>query len=187
MPGVKTRPDYEINPETGCWEWLKCKTAAGYPSGRTHRAYWEQANGAIPPDHHVHHLCRNTSCVNPEHLECVSDREHFAEHYLHDKGLTAEDIRAIVELGQRHGVRAEDVGAQYGIHKDTVYRYWRSATFADITGGGRALPQDRPECARNGCTNRIPPERRRHARYCSVECRVNRDSVATKEKQHGDD
>lgn len=42
---------------------------------RVHRAVYEAANGPIAPGLTVDHLCGNTLCVNPFHLEAVSSRE----------------------------------------------------------------------------------------------------------------
>lgn len=77
---------YEIRDcgyETPCWVWLLQKTSRGYgkvsgPDGKTvgaHRYYFQQRFGYLPPI--LHHLCKNPSCVNPNHLLPVtSPREH---------------------------------------------------------------------------------------------------------------
>lgn len=67
-----------------CWLWTATKTPSGYGSLLlcsgvgwkmdiyAHRASWEMHNGRpVPDDFDVDHLCRNTSCVNPDHLEAV--------------------------------------------------------------------------------------------------------------------
>lgn len=38
----------------------------------SHRYAWEEVHGAIPEGLTVDHLCGNTLCVNPEHMELVS-------------------------------------------------------------------------------------------------------------------
>lgn len=65
-----------------CWIWNAWKTAQGYGqfwhgSGYTtaHRWSYENSKGKIPEKMVIDHLCRNPSCVNPEHLEVVTMAE----------------------------------------------------------------------------------------------------------------
>lgn len=68
------------NGVTGCWEWTGCRTSTGY--GRAwngHRADWAHrvlyrlVIGEIPSGLVLDHLCRVRHCVNPAHLEPVTD------------------------------------------------------------------------------------------------------------------
>jgi len=69
---------------TGCWEWQGGKRDDGYGRvsilGRkqqtAHRVVWTYMNGAIPDKMHLHHECRNRSCVRPDHLELISPTDH---------------------------------------------------------------------------------------------------------------
>lgn len=71
--------------DSGCLVWLAGKSADGYgrfrPAGRqssttfAHRWSYEHHVGPIPDGLHIDHLCRNPSCVNPDHLEAVTCRE----------------------------------------------------------------------------------------------------------------
>ena len=62
-----------------CWEWIGAKGADGYGTfhlrpgkwQRPHRAVWEFLVGKLDDDLQLDHLCRNPSCVNPDHLEPV--------------------------------------------------------------------------------------------------------------------
>lgn len=84
-PRTKQHPDpndYRVDELTGCWEWLRAKDAKGYgltsikhKTKRAHRVYYEMFSGPIAPGAHIDHLCKNRSCVNPEHLEMVSPEE----------------------------------------------------------------------------------------------------------------
>jgi len=88
LPAKKRKPDYAVDPETGCWIWLKslvtggygriCTTGGGYL--RAHRVYYEHHVGPIPRGHEVHHRCENRLCVNPEHLEALSKEDHISSH-----------------------------------------------------------------------------------------------------------
>lgn len=64
-----------------CWTWTAA-IAGTYGrfwlDGRfvsAHRWSYEQSRGPIPPGLVLDHLCRNRVCVNPEHLEPVTQRE----------------------------------------------------------------------------------------------------------------
>lgn len=63
-----------------CWQWVAGKTAQGYGGFHpakgemvlAHRYAWEALRDPIPPGLVIDHLCRNRSCVNPDHLEVVT-------------------------------------------------------------------------------------------------------------------
>jgi hypothetical protein len=68
----------------GCWEWIGAKWSRGYgkftlPGSQkrvaAHRWGYEQLVGPVAVHLHMDHLCRNTSCVNPAHLEPVTCSE----------------------------------------------------------------------------------------------------------------
>lgn len=69
-----------------CWEWIGVKNLQGY--GRfcicykgiyaqinAHRISYMIFKDSISKEMTVHHLCRNKSCVNPEHLELMTEKE----------------------------------------------------------------------------------------------------------------
>lgn len=65
-----------------CWPWLAGISNDGYGkffiNGKqtgAHRAAYELWVGTIPEGLELDHLCRNRSCVNPNHLEPVTKRE----------------------------------------------------------------------------------------------------------------
>lgn len=49
--------------------------------GLVHRRAYEQMNGPIPAGLVIDHLCRNTLCINPTHLEAVTNKENILRGY----------------------------------------------------------------------------------------------------------
>lgn len=68
----------------GCWEWQGFRNELGYGIAfvgkkrrRAHRVVYELLVGPIPDGLVLDHLYRNTPCVNPAHLEPVTQRENI--------------------------------------------------------------------------------------------------------------
>lgn len=77
-----------------CWPWLGVRTYNGYgrfkltarkSPVRAHRLAYEEMVGPIPEGLVIDHLCRNRLCVNPDHLEPVTNRENL----LRGEGIAA--------------------------------------------------------------------------------------------------
>ena len=70
----------------GCWIWNGAKHSNGYgpfygffQGTAAHRfAYECFGNSKIPIGFQIDHLCRNTLCVRPSHLEAVTQQENMA-------------------------------------------------------------------------------------------------------------
>ena len=72
----------KVDASGDCWEWTASRTRDGYGQFKidqvwnlAHRYVWELLVGGIPKGFQIDHLCRNTGCVNPDHLEPVTPRE----------------------------------------------------------------------------------------------------------------
>lgn len=70
---------------SGCWEWNLSLDGDGYGSikvaGRARRAArtsYEVFVDDIPEGMVVHQTCQNRACVNPDHLETITNRDQFA-------------------------------------------------------------------------------------------------------------
>ena len=70
------------NSVTGCWLWRGCmhskygKASINGESYLAHRLAYEAFTGKkIPEGMTIDHLCQNQRCVNPEHMEVVTQEE----------------------------------------------------------------------------------------------------------------
>jgi hypothetical protein len=77
-----------IRKSKGCWNWQSYCDTKGYGlfsvRGRlrlAHRLAWTLINGKIAPKLVIDHLCRNPRCVNPSHLEPVTQRLNMQRAY----------------------------------------------------------------------------------------------------------
>lgn len=91
------------DPTTGCWVGQWKPLHHGYMRVRVnqkphaaHRWVYELMVAEIPEGLELDHLCRNTSCVNPEHLEPVSRAENMRrtrwETCLRGHALTDDNV-----------------------------------------------------------------------------------------------
>lgn len=67
-----------------CWQWIGGKGVDGYGLVhlnnviyRAHRVAYTIHKGPIPDGLQLDHLCRNILCVNPNHLEAVTQEENM--------------------------------------------------------------------------------------------------------------
>jgi HNH endonuclease len=73
----------KVEPTDDCWRWMGTILPNGYGHFRgygskmilAHRFAYEEFVGSIPQGLQIDHLCRNRWCVNPDHLEPVTNRE----------------------------------------------------------------------------------------------------------------
>lgn len=95
-----------VVPESGCWEWQKCRSPHGY--GRigsivingashrgtyTHRVSWALANGEWPEGLVVRHKCDNPPCINPEHLEIGTHADNARDRQERGRGVGWSYVR----------------------------------------------------------------------------------------------
>lgn len=112
-------PKFEVNSETGCWEWIRALKSGGYGqltvnkvAIAAHRLSYMIFVGPIPEGLVLDHLCRVRHCVNPKHLEPVTVKENT------NRGIQAERSgchqRAKTHCPQGHPYADENLYVQGG-------------------------------------------------------------------------
>jgi len=100
---------------SGCWEWTGWTNGAAYgkfcadkttKKAYAHRWLWEQVVSPIPDGLTIDHLCRNTLCVNPDHLEPVTGAVNTARGTAHERLL--ERQRSITHCPHGHEYTPEN-------------------------------------------------------------------------------
>ena len=74
----------KVDEGTGCWLWTAGKSKSGYgcfrfegKGWRAHRVSYTLLTGSIPDRLQLDHLCKFRDCVNPQHLEAVTQQENI--------------------------------------------------------------------------------------------------------------
>lgn len=126
---------YDIDPATGCWNWLVMLNPAGYASTRingktqrVHKLLYEIINGPVPKGLELDHTCRNRRCINPDHLEPVTHAVNMQRGKI--TKLTEDQVRRI-RLLSANGYSQYKVAAMIGISRSAVAgilmgRRWRN-------------------------------------------------------------
>lgn len=110
---------------TGCWEWQYAKTKKGYGRitylGKKYiasRLFYELYRGKIPLRKTVDHLCINTSCVNPDHLELVSLADNIRRGS--QTKLTIDNVSEIRSLYTAGRMTQKELGKRFGIDQTNI-------------------------------------------------------------------
>lgn len=174
FPFVEGR-DYRVD-DAGCWVWLGWIDGQGYGrcqiealkratgTARAHRVGWLVLHGQrLSRRDELHHVCRNTACVNPAHLEVLDASEHRRQHKHGDSHLTHGDIIAMREAAWT-GEEYEDIAPRYGIHPNQVSRICRGTQWANVGG-----PTGTPPLRCRHCNAELDVKLRTK-RYCNTTC-----------------
>lgn len=131
--GLPPHERYRVDDETECWIWLGNVSTAGYGQlqvagkpWRAHRWMYERHRGPIPAGLQLDHLCRNRACVNPDHLEPVTNAENSRRGAM--AKLTIDQVREIREAAGT----LVDIGESYGVSASAVWMIKRGRTWREI-------------------------------------------------------
>ncbi len=98
MPRHNTMDSFweRVDKTGSCWLWTGHLQSGGYGQMRldgyltlVHRIAYQAMVGPVPAGLQLDHLCRVRRCVNPDHLEPVTNRENV----LRGAGITAQNAK----------------------------------------------------------------------------------------------
>lgn len=135
----KPRPvRYVINLVTGCWEWMLARDPMkGYgrenlrnaQSTLAHINSYVKHKGPVPKGKELDHLCRNTGCINPDHLEPVSDAVNSRRRPC---TLLTEDIVRDAKRRYVAGEMIKDMAAEFNVHPSTLSSAVAGNSWSDV-------------------------------------------------------
>jgi hypothetical protein len=137
---------------TPCWIWQRCRNKLGYGRvslprrltvGRSHgqnaHVYmWEQVHGPVPPGLVMDHLCRVPSCVNPDHLEPVTNAENVR------RGKRAKLSHAQANVIRSSSEKARVLAERYSVNESVIYRIRRGTRWSEGQQETNELPEPAP-------------------------------------------
>jgi hypothetical protein len=123
----------KVNP-FGCWEWQGALNHGGYGiiqlgrgvgTDRVHRVVYEHEVGPLG-DLTVDHLCLNSRCVNPSHLQAVTRDENARRQWATGRGKPNYVPLRFCKRG--HEFTPENTKVRNGRrHCQACYRAWRAS------------------------------------------------------------
>lgn len=134
----KLKPsDYEetdMGYSSPCWIWTGRRAPGGYGivkfrkrTTNAHRWVYEQVRGELPSQADLDHLCQTPPCVNPAHMEPVTQAENTRRG--RSARLTYSDVEEIKRLlGEGQSQRA--VATQFGVSQQLISLIKRNKRWA---------------------------------------------------------
>jgi len=131
IPGHRIKREYIVDEASGCWIWQGApNVVSGHGQTKhngkripSHRWYYEQKNGPVPNGMVLDHLCFNTRCVNPEHLEVVSRGENTSRYIRsgeYKRSLSPDDIPKIRKLLAEGEYFQKDIAFMFNVSQATI-------------------------------------------------------------------
>lgn len=125
--------DRYVVDENGCWIWQGYLTPAGYGRAHmdgnmrpAHRVVYTHLVAPVPRELVLDHLCRVRACVNPDHMEPVTNAEN-----LRRGSRTKLNAEIVAEI-RSSPERVMDIAERLGIARSCVSniragRRWKDA------------------------------------------------------------
>jgi hypothetical protein len=104
-----------VNPQTGYGQFGRCTTA--------HRLSYQFHVGRIPQGLVIDHLCRVRTCVNPQHMEVVTQQENIRRGDAPRR--RREQALAAIACAAGHTWTPESTGIQTAVGGGSVWRFCR--------------------------------------------------------------
>jgi hypothetical protein len=122
--------------KTPCWIWQRYTNDEGYGTlgreGRmwsAHKYFYVKAKGPVPDGLYLDHLCRVPSCVNPDHLEPVTNAENCRRGAK--AKLTEDDVR-VIRQRTASGEKQRDIARDFGVTQACVSLIHTRQQWADV-------------------------------------------------------
>jgi hypothetical protein len=132
---------YEVEPNTGCWLWLRAANTQEYGNlhldgsyALAHRALYELTFGQIPEGMVVMHKCDTPCCVNPDHLMIGTKADNSRD--MAQKGrwrnrakLTIDQVR---EIRGAEGLLHREIAERFGVARSIVTRIKNGSIWKEV-------------------------------------------------------
>lgn len=146
---AKLEAHYRVMPVSGCWDWfgtldgekkygrLEIMVTPAWYRYSAHRYSYTLHRGPIPAGLDLDHLCVNTKCMNPEHMEPVTRAENSRRikergrtkkvtgkaHCLHGHPFTPENTWIVPGTEHRHCKTCARLGQRARARGMTLAQY----------------------------------------------------------------
>ena len=122
----KQKKLYKIE-KNGCWTGLRAKNQGGYPVIRINkilfimsRYMYEKFKGKISKNKQLDHLCRNRQCVNPNHLEIVSQAENIRRG---ESSKLNKKIVGMIKVAYKFSHKSQtEIAKAFNVNQSTISR-----------------------------------------------------------------
>lgn len=138
-----------------CWVWPYGMASYGYGRARyggkshlAHRAVWLASGRSIPDGWVLDHRCLNKACVNPLHMEPVTNAENIRRGHQVTRAERAE-----------HGLSVEQVAGMIGVSGRTIRRWAKDGSLPSVRtsrGGSRFKVSDVQAFIADGLRRAVP-------------------------------